>query len=193
MVRTPSGKGVYDDVLESSTRHLGTFHPPVPLPSPSAPLVSLEQLLAPLNVILQRLAAVNERQSVQSWPHQQPQESSYFDFLATQPLEFAKMTDPLEDNRWLRVTESMFRLLHYSELQKTLFAAQQLCGPTTVWWVTYNSALKDNHQVPWNEFCKAFCERHISVGIIRCKLREFLHLQQATDNVNEYIRKFNYL
>jgi hypothetical protein len=25
------------------------------------------------------------------------------------------------------------------------------------------------------------------------KLQEFLHLQQETDNVNEYIRKFNYL
>jgi hypothetical protein len=41
--------------------------------------------------------------------------------------------------------------------------------------------------------CKAFHERHISAGILRRKLREFLHLQQGTDNVNEYNRKFNYL
>jgi hypothetical protein len=40
-----------------------------------------------------------------------------------QPLEFAEMTDPLEANHWLRVTGSKFGLLHYSELQKTLFTA----------------------------------------------------------------------
>jgi hypothetical protein len=28
---------------------------------------------------------------------------------------------------------------------------------------------------------------------MRCKLWEFVHLQQGTDSVNEYIRKFNYL
>jgi hypothetical protein len=131
MVRTRLGKGVYDDIPKSSTRHHGTFHPPVPPPSPPAPPVSLEQLLAQLNAIVQRLATINERQAVQSQPHQQPQQSSYFDFLVTQPLEFAETTDPLEANHWPRVTESKFGLLHYSELQKTIFAVQQLYGTAT--------------------------------------------------------------
>jgi hypothetical protein len=47
--------------------------------------------------------------------------------------------------------------------------------------------------VPWSEYCKAFRERHLSAGIVRRKLWEFLHLRQGTDSVNEYIRKFNYL
>jgi hypothetical protein len=101
MVRTRSGQGVYDEVLESPTHHRGTFHPPVPPPSPPVPPVSLEQLLAPLNAIMQRLAAIDEWQAVQSQPRQQHQESSYFDFLATQPPEFAEMTDLLEANHWL--------------------------------------------------------------------------------------------
>jgi hypothetical protein len=46
MVRTRSGKGVYDDVPESSTHHRGTFRPPVPPPYPLMPPVCLEQLLA---------------------------------------------------------------------------------------------------------------------------------------------------
>jgi hypothetical protein len=125
--------------------------------------------------------------------HQQSQESSYFNFLATQPPEFAETTNPLEANHWLRVTESKFGLLHCSEFQKTLFAAQQLHGPTTAWWATYTATLQDNHQVPWSEFCKAFRECHLSAGILCRKLREFLHLRQGTDSVNEYIRKFNYL
>jgi hypothetical protein len=100
MVRTRSGKGMYDDVPEPSTRHHGTFHPPMPPPSPPAPPVSLEQLLAPLNAIVQRLAAIDERRAVQSQPHQQPQES-YFEFLVTQPPEFAEMTYPFEANHKL--------------------------------------------------------------------------------------------
>jgi hypothetical protein len=61
MVQTRSGKGVYDDGPESSTLHRRTFHSPVPPPSPPAPPVSLEQLLAPLNAIVQRLVAIDER------------------------------------------------------------------------------------------------------------------------------------
>jgi hypothetical protein len=57
----------------------------------------------------------------------------------------------------------------------------------------YTAALQDNHPVLCSEFCKAFRERHLLAGIVRRKLREFLHLQQGTDIVNEYIRKFNYL
>jgi hypothetical protein len=53
MVRTRSGKDVYDDVPEFSTHHHGTFHPHVPPSSPPMLPVSLEQLLAPLNAIMQ--------------------------------------------------------------------------------------------------------------------------------------------
>jgi hypothetical protein len=114
MVRTRASKNEYDDVPESSICRRGTFRPPVPPPSPLTPPASLEQLLAPLNAIVQRLATIDERQAGQS-QHQQPRESSYFDFLATQPPEFAETMDPLEANHWLRVIGSKFRLLHYSK------------------------------------------------------------------------------
>jgi hypothetical protein len=144
MAQTRLGKGVCDDVLKSSTHRRGTFHPPVPPPSPPTPPVSLEQLLASQNAIILRLAKSVERQEGQS---QQPQESSYFIFLATQPPLFTEMTDPLEVNHWLHVMESMFGLLRYSEFQKTLFAAQQLCGSASAWCATYTATIQDNHQV----------------------------------------------
>jgi hypothetical protein len=193
MVRTPSGKGEYDEVPESSNRHREAFYPPEPPPSPPTPSTSLEQLLAPLNAIVQRLTVIDERQAGQSQQHQQLQESSYFDFLATQPPEFTETTDPLEANHCLHMTESKFKLLRCSEFQKTLFVAQQLCGSASAWWATYIAAIRDNHQVSWNEFCTAFREHHISVGIMHHKLWEFLDLQQGTDSVYEYIKKFNYL
>jgi hypothetical protein len=110
--------------------------------------VSFEQLLAPLNAIMLKLVAIDERLAGQSQPHQQSQESFYFDFLATQPPEFAEAMDPLEANNWLRVTESKLGLLHCTELQKTLFAAQQLRGSTSAWWDSYTATLPKDHQVP---------------------------------------------
>jgi hypothetical protein len=103
------------------------------------------------------------------------------------------MTDLLEANHWLHVTESKFGLLHCSKLQKTLFAAQRHCGSASGWWATYTAAIQDNHRVSWNEFSIEFCGPHLPVGTMHRNLREFLDLQQGTDNVYEYIRKFNYL
>jgi hypothetical protein len=59
MVRTRLGKGEYDDVPESSTHRHGTLCSPMPL-------ASLEQLLAPLNAIVQRLTTIDECQAGQS-------------------------------------------------------------------------------------------------------------------------------
>jgi hypothetical protein len=47
--------------------------------------------------------------------------------------------------------------------------------------------------VSWNKFCTAFHRHHLPAGIMHRNLREFLDLQQGTNNVYEYIRKFNYL
>jgi hypothetical protein len=47
-------------------------------------------------------------------------------FLATHLPISADATDPLEADSWLHTMESKFRLLHCTEYQKTLYAAQQL-------------------------------------------------------------------
>jgi hypothetical protein len=47
--------------------------------------------------------------------------------------------------------------------------------------------------VPWAEFRTAFRGYHIPVGLITCKLQEFLHLQQGSSSVYEYSKKFNHL
>jgi hypothetical protein len=47
--------------------------------------------------------------------------------------------EPLEADHWLRVIESKFGLLHCTEVQKTLFTAQQLWGDTNEWWDNYTA------------------------------------------------------
>jgi hypothetical protein len=84
----------------------------------------------------------------------------------THPPTFAKATDPLEADNWLRIIESKFRLLHCTEIQKTLFMAQQLRGLVSFWWVNFTATIQDGHQVPWVEFCMTFRGHHIPVGLM---------------------------
>jgi hypothetical protein len=50
--------------------------------------------------------------------------NTYSDFLVTHPQLFFGEKDPLEADDWLRTTKSKFNLLHCTEYQKTLYAAQ---------------------------------------------------------------------
>ena len=103
--------------------------------------------------------------------------TSYSDFLATHPPLFSGAKNPLEADDWLRTTESKFGLLHCTEYQKTLYAAQQLRGSVRAWWASYTATLPADHQVPWGEFRAAFRGHHLSVGLLHRKLTEFLDLR----------------
>jgi hypothetical protein len=46
------------------------------------------------------------------------------DFTATHPLLFTEVGEPLEADHWLRVIEYKFGLMHYTEVEKTLFTTQ---------------------------------------------------------------------
>jgi hypothetical protein len=52
--------------------------------------------------------------------------TTYNDFAATHPPLFTEAGEPLEADHWLQVMESKLRLLRCIEVQKTLFAMQQL-------------------------------------------------------------------
>jgi hypothetical protein len=98
-----------------------------------------------------------EARELQQQPRQHQQhEMSYSGILVTHPHVFAKATNPLEADSWLRMTEAKFGLLCYSETQKTLFASQQLCGSVSAWWATLTTTLPVSYLVPWAEFREAF-------------------------------------
>jgi hypothetical protein len=165
---------------------------PLPPPPPTPP-VSLEQLLATQSELM-RVLIENLMQREVHLLHRQPGvETSYTDFLATHPSTFAEAVDPLEVDIWLHIIESKFGLLHFTEIQKTLFTAQQLHGPASAWWANFTATIKDSHQVSWAEFCTAFHVHHIPVGLMARKLQEFLHLLQGSSSVYEYSKKFNHL
>jgi hypothetical protein len=59
--------------------------------------------------------------------HHQDKNTSYSNFLATHLAIFSGEKDTLEADDWLH-TDSKFGLLHCTEYQKTLYAAQHLRG-----------------------------------------------------------------
>jgi hypothetical protein len=127
MVCTRTSDDTILDILEGSA---GRGHGQVPRGgAPPPPPVSLEQLLATQNDPMRRLIENDECCGAERrQPRHQERDSLYWDFLATRPPVFADATDPLEANNWFRTTESKFGLLHCTEYQKTLYAAQQLRG-----------------------------------------------------------------
>jgi hypothetical protein len=53
--------------------------------------------------------------------------------------------------------------------------------------------LPDDHHVPWGEFHTAIRAHHLSVGLLRSKLKEFLDLEQGNCSVFDYTRLCNTL
>jgi hypothetical protein len=102
-----------------------------------------------------------------------PTPITYGDFAATHPPLFTEAREPLEADHWLRVMESKFGLLRCTEVQKTLFAAEQLRGDTSAWWANYTATRPTEYQVMWAEVRNAFRTHYIPSGMMRKKSQEF--------------------
>jgi hypothetical protein len=89
--------------------------------------------------------------------------------------------------------QSKFGLLRCTEVQKTLFAAQQLQGDTSAWWANYTATRPADYQVLWAEFCDAFHAYYILAGVMRKKRQEFIDLKQGGRSVHDYFKQFNHL
>jgi hypothetical protein len=111
----------------------------------------------------------------------------------THPPLFTEAGEPLEADHWLRVMESKFGLLRCTEVQKTLFTAQQLRGDASVWWANYTAARPTDYEVSWAEFCDAFRAHYIPVGVMRKKRQEFMDLKQGGRSIHDYSKQFNHL
>jgi hypothetical protein len=91
------------------------------------------------------------------------------------------------------VIESKFGLFCYTEVQKTLFVAQQLRGDASAWWANYTATRPADYQVTWVEFRDAFHTHYILVGMMRKKRQEFMDHKQGGRSMHDYSKQFNHL
>jgi hypothetical protein len=159
-----------------------------PTPPPPCPPVSIEQLLATQNELMSMLVHIEAPLGVERLQHHHHSDmnTSYSNFLATNPSIFSRAKDPLEADDWLCTTESKFGLLHCTEYQKMMYVAQQLRGLVGARWASYTTSLLADHHVLWDEFHVAFYSHHMSAGTVCYKLSEFLDLRQGNHSIYEY-------
>jgi hypothetical protein len=89
--------------------------------------------------------------------------------------------------------ESKFGLLRCTEVQKTLFTAQQLRGDASAWWANYTTTRPVDYQVSWVEFRNTFRAHYIPVGMMRKKHQEFMEIKQGGRSMHDYSKQFNHL
>jgi len=177
---TPDGFG-----CEASS---GSQQPP---PPPS----NLAELMAMQTELLHQLVQGQQNQQRQQYGGREAQPAGYQEFFGTQPPLFSKADDPLDADAWLHTINSKFALLAVPcvDANKAHFAAQQLRGPTRIWWDNYCAMQPAGHIISWEEFRTAFRSHHIPEGLIERKLNEFLALDQGTRTILQYAQTFNHL
>jgi hypothetical protein len=121
-----------------------------------------------------------------------PTKTTYNYFVATHPPLFTEAGEPLEADHWLHVIKFKFGLLRCTEVQKTLFAVQQLRGDASVWWSNYTATRPMDYQVPWIEFHNAFRAHYIPAGKMTKKRQEFMDLKQYGWSAHDYSKLFNH-
>jgi hypothetical protein len=142
---------------------------PPPPPSLAQAIASILESRDEQTELLWQLVASSAQggNGARNAPTPAPAATTYGEFVATHPPLFTEAGEPLEADHWLRVMESKFGLLHCTEVQKTIFAAQQLRGDASAWWANYTAARPADYQVPWAEFRDAFRAHYIPAGVMR--------------------------
>jgi hypothetical protein len=78
-------------------------------------------------------------------------------------------------------------------VQKTLFAAQQLCGDASARWTNYITTRSTDYQVSWAKFRDAFHAHYIPAGMMWKKHQEFMDLKQGRRSMHDYSKQFDHL
>jgi hypothetical protein len=154
------------NVRNGAENSQGNGNPPPP-PSLAQVIASILESRDEQTELLRQLVANSTRGG--NGARNAPAPTIYNDFAATHPPLFTEAGEPLEADHWLRVMESKFGLLRCTEVQKTLFAAQQLRGDASAWWANYTATRPADYQVPWAEFHNAFRAYYIPAGVMRKK------------------------
>jgi hypothetical protein len=104
--------------------------PPVP-PTLAEAIAALVKATADNTCFLCEIVGNQFQQHGGRGQPQGPRDTTYLEFFETRPSLFVKVEEPLEADEWVRVMEQKFGLIRCTELQKPLFAAQQLRGPAS--------------------------------------------------------------
>ncbi|XP_071681683.1 uncharacterized protein [Lolium perenne] len=119
--------------------------------------------------------------------------STLKDFQSTNPPVFAKCTEPLDADDWLRTIENNLEVARVGNDEKVLFATHFLSGPARAWWENIKAMQVEEHVINWEEFKAKFRKTHIPSGLIKLMKDKFMNLRQGSMFVVDYLDKFTTL
>jgi hypothetical protein len=112
-------------------------------PPPPVPPTLVDAIAAVVNAnadnarVLHEIAHHQNNQGGPHFPQNQHRNATYMEFMETGLPVFAKGEEPLDAIECLQVIEQKFGLIQCTEVQKSLFAAQQLHGAASTWWSNF--------------------------------------------------------
>jgi hypothetical protein len=112
------------------------------------------------------------------------------DFQNSKPLTFAKSTEPLDADDWLRTIEKKLEYAGVEENEKVLYATHFLAGAAGAWWENVHAMQPEGQVMTWDAFKAKFRKAHIPTGLIKIMRDKFLNLKQGGMSVTEYLDKF---
>ncbi|XP_071683590.1 uncharacterized protein [Lolium perenne] len=115
------------------------------------------------------------------------------DFQSTNPPDFAKCTEPLDADDWLRTIENNLEVAGVGNDEKVLFATHFLSGPARAWWESVKAMQVEGHVINWEEFKAKFRKTHIPSGMIKIMKDKFMNLRQGSMSMVDYLDKFTTL
>jgi hypothetical protein len=115
------------NVQNGAENSQGNGNPPPP-PSLAQAITSILESRNEQTELLQQLVANSTCGGNGARNAPAPAPTTYSDFTATHPPLFTEAGEPLEADHWLGVMESKFGFLRCTDVQKTIFTAQQLRG-----------------------------------------------------------------
>jgi hypothetical protein len=144
----PSRTHAHDGAGTSSGGEDTPNPPPIP-PTLGEAIAALVNATTDNMCFLREMAGNQFQQHGGRVPPQGPRDTTYLEFSETRPSLFVKAEEPLEADEWVSVMEQKFGLIRCTEVQKPLFAAQQLRGPASTWWANFSAIQLAGHQVTW--------------------------------------------
>ncbi len=140
----------------------------------------LEQLLTTqtqlMQAMLQTLNSMQPNQQ-QAPPPPPPHQSRLAEFMRTHPTTFSQAKDPMDAEDWLKGVEKKLVIAQCTDREKVLFAAHQLYGTATNWWVTYCNTHANVDTITWNKFKARFRTHYVPRGTMKLKRKEFADLK----------------
>jgi hypothetical protein len=139
---------------------------------------------------LQHLAQIATNHNNRGGNDDEEPRSKLRDFQNSNPPIFAKSTEPLDVDDWLRTIENKLEYAGVGEDEKVLYVTHFLAGAAGAWWENIRAMQLEGQVVTWDAFKAKFHKAHVPTGLIKIMRDQFLNLKQGGMSVTEYLDKF---